>query len=169
MQNKELKVNKRKFNIVDMVALIIIVVVCIALAMIIDPLDVIKKISPNNEITLSYVVEFNNLNTKDNHNIVVGQSAVESLDDKQIGEVISVKKRNSQKWTVSDYNDKMELYTDYTQDTIFVTIEVKCNYKEGDGYYLNGRQITVGKSMDIIFSETNTTLKGRCISIQEIK
>ena len=169
MQNKELKVNKRKFNIVDMVALIIIMVVCIALAMIIDPLDVIKKVSPNNEITLSYVVEFNNLNTKDNYNIVVGQSAVESLDDKQIGEVISVKKRNSQKWTVSDYNDKMELYVDYTQDTIFVTIEVKCNYKEGDGYYLNGRQITVGKSMDIIFSDTNTTLNGRCISIQEIK
>ena len=169
MQNKELKVNKRKFNIVDMVALIIIMVVCIALAMIIDPLDVIKKVSPNNEITLSYVVEFNNLNTKDNYNIVVGQSAVESLDDKQIGEVISVKKRNSQKWTVSDYNDKMELYIDYTQDTIFVTIEVKCNYKEGDGYYLNGKQITVGKSMDIIFSDTNTTLNGRCISIQEIK
>ncbi len=169
MQNKELNVNKHKFNIVDTVAFIVVLLVCIALAMIIDPLDVIKKISPNNEITVSYVVEFQNLNIHDNYNILAGHTAVESLDDKQIGEVISVKKLSSQKWKTSDYTNKMELYTDYTQDTMFVTIEVKCNYKEGDGYYVNGKQITVGKNMEIIFSDTSTTLKGRCISIQEIK
>lgn len=169
MQNKELKVNKRKFNIVDAVAFIIIVLLCIAVAMIIDPWDIIKKISPDNEITVSYIVEFQNLNVHDNYNIVVGDTAVESLDDKQIGEVISIKKRSSQKWTTSNNTDKMELYIDYSQETMFVTIEVKCNYKEGDGYYVNGRQITVGENMEIIFPDSNTTLNGRCISIEKVK
>jgi hypothetical protein len=61
----------------------------------------------------------------------------------------------------------MELYTDYPYNTILVTVEVKCSYKVGEGYFVNGKRLAVGTEIELIFPNCPEPLKGYCINIQE--
>ena len=75
-----------------------------------------------------------------------------------------MKKIPASAWNVPEAGDQMLLYRHPNNDTIFVTLEIQCTYREGVGYFINDDQILVGQSMEFKFPRFESI--GECVSIQ---
>lgn len=153
-----------KFNIVDLSLVIILLVVALGVFLWFDPLDWFEDEDPIQEKTILYTVEIKNMDLYQSNKINVSDSVMLVTDDIDQGVIVEVLKAPSVRWYPDDDSDQMILLRNPTKDTVYVTIELQCLYKEGVGYFVHDTQLFVGNSIDLKFLTFNAT--GECVSIK---
>ena len=162
MKRNNKAARKHKFNIVDAVVLFIILAVAVTAFLWIDPMKWLISEEDDTNTTVLFVLELKDMDKNISNTINVGDNVVLY---EVIGKVTEINKTASMNWSIPENGDQMILFRHPNTDTVFVTIEIQCSYREGVGYFINGKQILVGQSMEYTFPWFSRT--GECISITE--
>ena len=150
-----------KFNIVDIVVLVLALVILVAAFLWIDPFGWITPEKEDKGVSVLFILELNDVEKSVGEKIKLEDEVV-FYDT--IGKVVQMSKAPALIWSIPANGDQMVLYRHPNKDTIFVTLEIECIYKEGEGYFINDKQILVGQSMNFRFPTFEAT--GECVSIQ---
>ena len=167
MNNKKMNQDtqkKHKFNIVDfVVVLIAFIVACVAFLWF-DPFDWIQDKIAIEEKTLICVFELEGIDKSDGKTIKKDDSIVFVADGIDVGRVLEINNRQYSEWVLPEGENQMVLVKDPTKDTVYVTVELLCDYKDEIGYFLHDYQLLVGKDIEMRFPMFSSF--GRCVSIK---
>lgn len=165
MKNIPKKQKKHKFNIIDGIVLALTISVLLAVTVfVLDPLDLFKdRQAPVQEKNVSCVLEFNDLNSISIASIKNGQRVTLMTGHADTAKITKVKKVPSSEWILSENGEEMVLVENEKKETLFVTIQIKCVYKDGEGYFLNDTQLLVGNDVSVKFDSFEAV--GKCIGI----
>jgi len=164
---KPVKKKKGRFNLVDLLLVVVALAVAFVVVFVVDPFSINLFGGEEREITLEYTIRISNVDVAFTDNITVGNEVVDSSVKTSLGYVSSVE------------NDipYSEPYYDNATDTvsmkeypgrydIMVTVTAKAIFEDGFGYTVEGRRIAVGAQMYLMFPDFVGT--GSCVSMREI-
>lgn len=152
-----------RFNTVDFLLILLILVVFTVLLLLFDPFSWISK-DNTEEVTIRYTVEIKNVNNELKNNIKQGDKAVNSATDYDMGSVVSVEVTDSYTWEYND-GDFMEKKTVGGKSDIVIVLTVKAVYEPDVGYMVDGKHIAVGSQIGLCFP--NYVGSGYCIEIEK--
>lgn len=169
------KKEKRKFNIIDFLVLIIIVAVVGASIYAVVSWSNIKSLLATDQVTLQYVVEFRGVDEEFINKIEAGDIVIDAVSKNQLGTVDRVD--SIEKYTVLDYKkteiageDGAPATTTYVgvlseypdKYNVIVYISSSAEYESGVGYTVNGRRIAIGEAIEMRFPEFSSI--GYCVA-----
>ncbi len=168
MENNTINTQNKKgrFNVVDALITVIILLVAFAILWIFDPFLWFSA-DTKQEVTLKYVVELKGVDDDVNSNIKAGETVTNASTKNAIGTIVSVKTRNATVWEYDEKSDSMVEKTIEGKSDIYITIQVKCVYEKSVGYTVNGQQIAYGTVLNLRLTNFNGV--GTCVSIEEAK
>ncbi len=163
-----LKKNGRgKFNLVDLLFVLLIVGVLFAVVFWLDPFSLNVFGSAEKNVVLEYTVEIEYVEASLVDNVRLGDEALNAVNKAPMGHVSSVRNDilyaevyyDSEEDTVSmkEYPDRYNLQITITADAVF---------EEGKGYSVMGSRIAVGGAYSLTFPEYAGS--GYCVSIREV-
>ena len=156
---------KGRFNVIDLLLIILIFVIIGSLILVFDPFAFFKKGSTEN-VTLRYTVEIKNVSNDLKNNIKVGDKVLNSATGYDMGSVVAVETQSSFEWEYVQGDDYMSKKYSTDKSDIIVTIDVESIYEKERGYMVDGDQIAVGILAYLRFSDFVGS--GYCISIERI-
>ncbi len=161
---------KHKFNVIDIMAWVAVVLAIIIVFLVIDPFHWIADHgSEKVEKTIHYVVKLPSVDRLDSYRINAGRLVnVMTPEGLAEGKIIAVDKSSSSNWELSSDTNEMKLVTDSNKNTVFVTIEITCHYINGTGYFINSKQLLVGDNnigLKFDFHEADNYIVGECVSL----
>lgn len=164
---------KRKFNFIDFLVLIIIIMVISVSVYAVISWSNIKSLWSASSVDLQYTVEFRGVDEEFINNIKAGNIVTDAVSKNQLGVVESV--GSIEKYAVLDYtqsnvqnedgsstavyNGVLSEYPD--KYTITVYISSPAEYEKGIGYTIDGRRIAVGEKIEMRFPEFSSA--GYCV------
>ena len=164
---KPVKKKKGRFNLVDLLLVIVALAVIFVVVFVIDPFSLNLFGGEEREITLEYTIRISNVDIAFVDKIAVGDEVVDSAVNTSLGYVSAVE------------NDipYSEPYYDNATDTvsmkeypgrydIMITVTAKAIFEDGVGYTVEGRRVAVGSQLYLMFPEYVGT--GSCVSMREI-
>lgn len=160
---KPIKNQRGKFNWVDIVIISLFVIIA---ALIVLSSSITEWFSSDEDVTLEYVVEVQNVSAELVGNISVGDKVYTSDTKMLIGSVVDVE--NTIPHTVFVYDEKIdsiipkEIPDKYD---VRVTVVADAKFKDEVGYFVNGRRISVGTGLNLRFP--NFLCSGYCITVKE--
>ena len=159
---KEPKARKLKFNLVDLVLVLIVISVISALIAYFLP-EVSGRFSKNGEVEITYVLEFRNVDEKFIANIQNGNSVYDAGQNFNIGTVKSV---STEPYKTLEYDKETgaAVMKEQSGHNLTVTVTASAIYAEGEGYSINGMRIAVGTSYDVRFP--NFVGKAYCVQLR---
>ncbi len=178
---------KYRFNIIDV--LIILVVIAIGVVMYYY-MSARNTVASNSEVELEYVVELKTVHKDYLDNIKIGDKAVETVREQQIGEIVDI--AISPAYNIATNTETGEMYIAYyppldeNGDTIVldgeennqpiegreyeyynVRVTVRDTFKRSEsGYKINAFELVVGQV--VYFRVPEFIGEGYCLSIKEI-
>lgn len=160
------EVKKGRFNIVDALIVIIVLILIFSALWIFDPFNWFSA-NEVQDVNLRYVVELKGIDDDVKNNIKIGENVSLSSTNYVVGKVISLKTQESVAWEYDADKGAMVKKTIEGKNDIYVTIELNCTYENGVGYMINGQQIAVGTSMNFRFA--NFASVGTCVSMEVVQ
>lgn len=160
MKNKRIQTNKFRFNIIDALLILVIIVAAVSLSWIVTSRDVGKGNDGISEITYKIVVrnmreEFRNL-------VSVGDTIIDSVHLFTLGEVTDVS-YSASKYTGTNKNTNEVVISDYPE-RIDMTITVSSPAEIIDGsYMIGGLEIAVGSYLS--FRAPDFVAEGYCLEM----
>lgn len=156
---------KGRFNIVDLLLILLILVIVGALLLMFDPFSLLSKNNSEN-VTLRYTVEIKNIGNELKNNIKSGDKVLNSSTGYDMGTVVAVETQDSFEWEYIEGDEYMSKKYMTDKSDVIVTIDVKTTYEQGIGYMVDGKQIAVGVLTALRFP--NFVGSGYCISIERV-
>lgn len=158
---------KRKFNLVDLLIVIIAATIIFLLVYSFSPWTYMNNLWNANETTFQYAVEIRGVDANFINLIEKGDVAVNSITKNSLGTVSDIEK--IEKSSVLDYaKDENGVYhgvlTEYPDKydiTLYITATAK--YEQGVGYTVNGCRVAVGE--ELYFRFPNFSCSGYCVAI----
>ena len=150
------KKNKRKFNFIDfLVVLVIITVIGIAFYLF-SPWSKIEKLWSDNQVEITYLVEIKNVNPEDIDLIKAGDSVKNSVTKNPLGtvvDVVSVENAYSYDYVLDEKEDKLNcvVVENPNKYNVVIKITAYADYQEDVGYSVNGCRVAIGESFDLRF------------------
>ena len=157
---------KGRFNIVDALIVVIILLIAFAMLWIFDPFLWFST-DTKQEVTLKYVVELKGVDDDVKSNIKAGETVTNASTSNAIGTILAVKVRNATVWEYDKESDSMVEKTIEGKNDIYISVQVKCVYEKGIGYTVNGQQIAYGTVLNLRLANFNGL--GTCVSIEVTK
>ncbi len=160
---KPIKNQRGKFNAVDLIIIFLLVIIA---ALVILSSSVAEWFSSDEDVTLEYVVEVQDLSAELVDNISVGDKVYTSDTETLIGSVVSVE--NTIPHTTFIYDEECDgIVTKEIPDRydVRVTVVAEAKLKDGVGYSIDGRRISVGTGLNLRFPEL--LCSGYCITVKE--
>ena len=160
-------VNKKgKFNIVDVLVIVLVCLFIFGAFVVFDPFDWFAE-AERREVSISYVVEIKGIDNDVANNIKVGDNVLNSVTDELIGKIFELQVEPAYEWKhVSGENEMVKVAIAGKSD-VYIKIDIACVYEVGVGYIVGGQQIAVGTLVNIKLP--NFVGSGYCISINELK
>lgn len=158
-------VKKGRFNAVDLLLILLVLVIIGSLLLVFDPFSWISK-SNSEEVTLRYTVEIKNVSNDLKNNISSGDKVLNAATGYDMGTVVAIETQSSFEWVYNEGDDYMSKKYMTDKSDLIVTVDVKAIYEKGMGYMVDARQIAVGVLTNLRFP--NFTGSGYCISIEKI-
>lgn len=158
-------VKKGRFNAVDLLLILLILVIIGSLLLVFDPFSWISK-SNSEEVTLRYTVEIKNVSNDLKNNIASGDKVLNASTGYDMGTVVAIETQSSFEWVYNEGDDYMSKKYMNDKSDIIVTIDVKAVYEADMGYMVDAKQIAVGVLTNLRFP--SFTGSGYCISIEKI-
>jgi hypothetical protein len=164
---KPIKKKKGRFNLVDLLLVLIVLAIVFVVVFVVDPfsIDLFGKAEQN--VTLEYTVRIDNVEGVLVNKIQSGDEVVDAAIKNSLGYVSAVE--NDIPHTEPYYDAEagavsMKEYPD--RYDLLVTVTAKATFAEGRGYAVNDRRVAVGSQLYLMFPDYVGT--GNCISIREI-
>ena len=157
---------RRRFNGVDAILILIILLVAAVLIGIFAPTSILNFFE-GTEVNLEYTIEIQNVPTELAEGLSSGGYSLIDADGRYVlGNVVLVDAGTPYK--VLSYNEDTgnALLTEYPgRCNVQITVSAKAIYTEGSGYTVNGRRIAVGE--EIAVRCAGITGIGSCISMTQ--
>ena len=169
--NKKNQAAEKKHNITFIDIVVLIVVVCIVVVSALNISSNLFKWQQQTEATslekpLLYSVEFKALTKEQIDQIKLNDDVYFLIDGDKgnlSGQVVDVKIKIHSEWKPSSDGASMVLVEDSQLNDVLVTIEFKCIYSIGSGYFFDGNQLLVGEKKEFQFSSIATS--GECVAM----
>ena len=158
-------VKKGRFNAVDLLLILLVLLIIGSLLLVFDPFSWISK-SDSEEVTLRYTVEIKNVSNDLKNNISSGDKVLNAATGYDMGTVVAIETQSSFEWVYNEGDDYMSKKYMTDKSDLIVTVDVKAVYEKDMGYMVDAKQIAVGVLTNLRFP--NFTGSGYCISIEKI-
>lgn len=166
--NSSVKNNNSKrtggFNLIDVLLIALVLVIIASLVYVFLPSSWLRSVLADEKVDIQYTVEIQGVDESFLENIKENDVVIDSVSKGNIGTVTAI--------DYSTQNKRLE-YNETTQSGVLavvpekydmlITITVKAEYTEGEGYTVGGTRIAVGELMNLRFP--NFTSQGYCISV----
>ena len=164
---KPVKKQKVRFNLMDLLLVLIAVSIILAVIFVLDPFSLNIMGKAGREVTLEYTLRIENVEGLLIDKIHTRDEVVDSAIKTSLGYVNAVE--NDTPYTEAYYNSKddevsMIEYPD--RYDLVVTVTAEAIFTEGVGYTVNGRRVAVGAEFYLMFPDYVGF--GYCISMREL-
>ena len=154
-----------RFNLIDFILVVIILLVIAILVQIFSPISLIKNLTTDQTKEIQYTVEFLGVDQEFIDRIQAEDVVIDSVSKNNMGTVVAVDNptkysefqyiTEKQEGTLSEYPDKYNLV---------VTISATARYVKESGYSVNSTRIAVGEYLSLRFP--NYIAEGYCIGLE---
>ena len=155
---------KHKFNIFDIVAILIVLAVAVGVFFWFDPIGLRVTEVETREETIVCVIELDNMEKLQSESIEKGNDVIIVTNGVDVSKILNVNKVAYSRWEISENGDEMVLVTNQDKDTVYITVEFKCTYREDVGYFIHNQQLLIGNELELRFTSFNAV--GKCVSIE---
>lgn len=158
------KGNGGKFNIIDFLLIVVVLLIVGALIYVFLPSSMIRNITADKKVNIDYAIEILGVDEEFIDNIHEEDTVLDSVSKNSLGTVTAVD--YSIQYTelkYSEENDAGVLSAIKGKYNIIVTVSATAEYEEGVGYTVNGTRIAVGEKINARFPDY--VCEGYCISI----
>ena len=168
--SKKKKRNGR-FNLVDFILVVLVLLVVAILVQIFSPVSLIKNLATNQTKEIQYTVEFLAVDQEFIDRIQAEDVVINSVSKNNMGTVVAVDYSTQYSELQYDKNNaegkdieygKLSPYSD--KYNVVVTISATANYVEEQGYSVNATRIAIGEKLSLRFP--NYIAEGYCISLE---
>ncbi len=155
----------RKFNVIDVLLIVAVVLVVAALVYVFLPSSLIKNLTADETKAIQYTVEFVGVDEAFLNNIQIDQVIYDSVSKSEMGKVYAVDYSHPyEELTYDENNNGVGILTPVEgKYNIQVTITATAQYKSGEGYTVGGTRIAVGEKLFAKFP--NFVGEGYCIGL----
>lgn len=151
-----------RFNLMDLVLVLIIVLVIATVLYIFDPFAWIKGMTAKQDRDIIYTVEFVNVDEAFLNKIQENDLVIDSVSKNTMG-TVTVPDYNHH-YTELQYVDQQGVLVSYpNRYNVLVSISTAAEYVEGEGYSVNSRRIAVGEKLSLRFPDF--AAEGYCIGL----
>lgn len=165
-ETNEATVVKKKtyrFNILDVLLILLVIGFVFVAINIISPMAFIKKLQSDSSHTIEYTVEFIGVDEDFLDTIKENDNVMDSVSKNSLGTVIAVDYNTHYSELKYDEENHVGKLVDYPDKyNVTVTISADGSYIAGEGYNVNAHRIAVGEKMSLRFP--NFVGEGYCIS-----
>ena len=161
---KATKKRKMRFNIIDLLLIVIAVAVVAALLYVFLPNSFIKSIFADESVTIQYAIEFKGVDEAFLESIKENDIVIDSVTKAELGTVTAVD--YSTQYTELKYDEESGngvLSVVPNKHNVIVTITATAAHDADKGYTVGGLRIAVGELIAVRFP--NFTGEGYCISV----
>jgi cell division protein FtsL len=152
-----------RFNILDVLLILLTIGVIFVAVNIISPMSFIKKLQSDSTHTIEYTVEFIGVDEDFIDAIKENDKVMDSVSKNSLGTVVAVDYNTHYSELKYDEENKVGKLVDYADKyNVTVTITADGSYISGEGYNVNARRIAVGEKMSLRFPDY--VGEGYCIS-----
>lgn len=157
------KKNRIRFNFIDVLIILAILLLGAIVVNLFFP-NFVLDYSKNAEKEIQYTVEFLCVDESLTDKIKENDTVVDSVSKYSVGTVMTVDRNTP--YTELEYDEingtgKLAAYEN--KYNVLVTISVKAEYNEGDGYSVGGKRIAVGEKFSLRFPDY--AAEGYCINL----
>ena len=163
------KRTRRKFNVVDFLLIVVVLLICASLVYLFLPSSLVKNITADQTVPLSYVIEVKGVDEQYIDNISVLDLVQDSVSKGELGTVEAVE---NNPYSELKYNMQQEedngvgiLSSIKGKYNLTITVTATARYEEGEGYTVNGTRIAVGEKIYAKFP--NYACEAYCISLEQ--
>ena len=174
-QNKS---KKGRFNFVDLILVVVLLLIIGILVYSFSPVSLIKKWTGSEKVDIQYEIEITNVDSNVIDLIKADAVVTDSVTKSEIGTVTMVNRTDYveyQPYEVinheTDADENIKHKVDYTLEKVGypnkynlnVTVTVSADYSEGTGYTVGSTRIAVGEKLNIKFPDY--ICEGYCVGI----
>ena len=150
-----------RFNILDILLILLAIGIVFVAINIISPMSFIKKLQSDSTHTIEYTVEFIGVDEDFLDTIKENDKVMDSVSKNSLGTVVAVDYNTH--YSELKYENKVGKLVDYADKyNVTVTITAEGSYISGEGYNINAHRIAVGEKMSLRFPDY--VGEGYCIS-----
>ena len=154
---------RRRFNFIDVLIILAIVLLGAIVVNLFFPNSVFK-FTKNTDKEIQYTVEFLCVDEAFVDKIQENDTVIDAVSKYSVGKVILVDNNTLYSELQYDKENGMGKLAAYEgKYNVLVTISVKAEYNEGEGYSVGGRRIAVGEKLSLRFP--NYANEGYCINL----
>ena len=164
---KPVKKQKGRFNLMDLLLVLIAVGVILAVIFVLDPFSLNVMGKAEHKVTIEYTLRIENVEGILIDKIHTRDEVVDASLKTSLGYVNAVE--NDTPYTEAYYNSKEDVVsmTEYPDRyDLVVTVTAEAVFTEGVGYTVNGRRVAVGAEFYLMFPDYVGS--GYCISMREL-
>ena len=165
--NKKTKVKREyKFNLVDLLLIILCLAIVGGAVYIFSPSTSFDLFSKKEITDIEYTIEIQGVNKEFIETIKENDTVIDSVTKSALGQVVAVDyntKYTTLSFTQSEDNNVGVLVEHPDKYNLIITISAQAEYKQGKGYFINDRRISVGGLMQLRFP--NYVCECYCIAI----
>ena len=164
---KPVKKQKGRFNMMDLLLVLLVVGIVLAVIFVLDPFSLNIGGKAEQKVTLEYTLRIENVEGILIDKIHTRDEVVDASIKTSLGYVNAVE--NDTPHTEAYYNSKDDVVsmTEYPDRyDLVVTVTAKAIFTEGVGYTVNGRRVAVGSEFYLMFPDYVGS--GYCISMREL-
>ena len=154
---------RKKFNFIDFLILLFVLAFVFVVINVFSPMSFFKKMRYDAEKTVTYAVEFREVDKEFIDKIAENDKVIDSVSKHTMGVVQSVEKRDFTTLEYDSVNGNAVYATHLDKYNVIVTISAKSTYRVGEGYSINDCRIAVGEKLALRFP--NYSGEGYCINL----
>lgn len=149
--SKKAERKKGRFNIVDLIIIIVAVVLIACIVYVFLPSNIIKGLFADKSVEIEYSVEIVGVDKNFVENIKENDNVLDGVSKAEIGTVTVSSGQPYEEFIYNVTDGSAEYVMIENKQNIIVTITAKASYIEGEGYSVNGTRIAVGEKLNMVF------------------
>ena len=164
---KPVKKKKGRFNLMDLILVLIAVGIALFVLLVLDPFSIHMFRAEEQGVTLEYTLRIENVEGAFLDKIRIRDEVIDSSIKVSLGYVNAVE--NDIPYTEPYYDSEEDVVSmkEYpNRYDMIITVTADAVFTEGVGYTVNGRRVAVGSQFYLMFPEFLG--EGYCISMREI-
>ena len=164
---KPIKKKKGRFNLVDLLVVLIALAIVFAVVFVMDPFSIGLFGAEKQEVTLEYTVRIDNVESALINKIQMGDEVIDASVKTSLGYVSAVEDDIPHTEPYYDAEEDVVSMKEYpNRYDLVVTVTAEATFTDGEGYKIDGRRMAVGTQLYLMFPDYIGT--GNCISIREL-
>ncbi len=161
------KKNKRKFNFIDFLLILVIITVIGCVIYVFFPISWFQNLRKENVGAIQYSIEVKGVDSEFLNRIKENDVVIDSVSKSTLGTVTAVDyntKYSVLKYEKNEKGDYVGVLSEYPDRyNIMITITADAEYTPGNGYMVNSCRIAIGEKMYLRFPDY--VCEGYCIHL----